>query len=265
MPFFSRLLVTSAVVAAPTYYVYSTISRLEAKHLRLQPEAASTSAFRSPSTGAYEHPGRHYTPHIDVYGGKVPARALEDHRDPVNGRRLNPEEAWARFFFESPVLRLEGKLLGGFSKGPGDCGEQGFNTGQALLNGGLEVIRPPSHPSSIWSLGLARPEPLLVQWVFPPHLVSFCRKVATDWGYPYRFMSGGRHEWSVGQVAHDGTVEVRFGSAHDYEWIDSEGKNQKTIPEWTGRLHRAYSMWLLDERIEALKKAAATNTQHLDK
>ncbi|ROV98381.1 hypothetical protein VMCG_07197 [Cytospora schulzeri] len=258
MPFFRRLFVTSAVVGAPTYYVYSTITRLEAKYPRLQPEAASTSAFRAPSTGLYDYSGKYHTPHVDVYGGKVPAKLLQDYRDPATGHKLSPEEAWARFFLESPVLRLEAKLLGGFTNGPGDCGEQGFHTGQSLLNGAIEVTRPPSRPSSIWSLGLGKPEPLLVQWTLPPYLVSFCRKAATEWGYPFRFMSGGRHEWSVGAVDYDGTVEVRFGSAHDYEWIDSEGKTQKTIPEWTGRLHRAYAMWLLDERIESLKKDAAS-------
>lgn len=259
MPFFRRLLVTSAVVGAPTYYVYTTITRLEAKYPRLQPESASTAAFRATSIGPYDYPGRHFTPHVDVYGGRVPASALQNRRDPVNGRKLSLEEAWARLFFESPVLRLEGKVFGGLLKDPGDCGEQGFHEGQPLLNGGFEVLRPPSHPSSFLTVSLGRPEPLLVQWVFPPLLVSLCRKAATDWGYPFRFMSGGRHEWSVGDVARDGTVEVRFGSAHDYEWIDSEGKNQKTIPEWTARLHRAYAIWLLDERIEALKKAAAAD------
>ncbi|KAK7740503.1 hypothetical protein SLS53_005346 [Cytospora paraplurivora] len=253
MPFIRRLLVTGAVVGAPTYYVYTAITGLEAKYPRLQPEAASTAALRTPSASLYDYPGRHHTPHVDIFGARVPAKLLQNQRDPVTGRKLSPEEAWAKLFFESPVLRLEGKLFGGGWKGAGDGGEQGFYTGQTLLNGGLEVLRPPSPPPSF--LSLSRPEPLLVQWIFPPLLVSFCRKAATDWGYPFRFMSGGRHEWSVGDVARDGTVEVRFGSAHDYEWIFSEGKDQKTIPEWTARLHRAYARWLLDERVEALKKA----------
>ena len=257
MPFFRRLLVTGAVVGAPTYYVYSTITRLEAKYPRLQPEAASTAAFTSASIGPYAYSGRHHTPHVDIYGGNVPAKALRGHHDPETGRKLSPEEAWARHFLESPVLRLEGRLFGAFLKGPGDCGEQGFYTGQTLLNGGFEVLRAPSHPPSL--LSLFRPEPLLVQWVLPPPLVTLCRKAATDWGYPFRFMSGGRHEFGVGDVSRDGTIEVRFGSAHDYEWVKSEGKNQKTIPEWTARLHRAYAMWLLDERIEALKKDAVVD------
>ncbi|ROW04634.1 hypothetical protein VPNG_07400 [Cytospora leucostoma] len=257
MPFIRRLLVTGAVVGAPAYYAHTAITTLEAKYPRLQPEASSTAALRAPPAGQYDYPGRHHTPHVDVFGARVPARLLQDRRDPATGRRLGPEEAWARVFLESPALRLEGKLLGGGWKGPGDAGEEGFRAGQALLNGGLEVVRPPSPPPSFLTLSLGRPEPLLVQWVFPPLVVSLCRRAAADWGYPFRYMSGGRHEWSVGDVdARDGTVEVRFGSAHDYEWVFSEGKDQKTVPEWTARLHRAFARWLLDERVEALKKAA---------
>lgn len=255
MPFLRRLVITSVVVGGPTYYVYSTITRLEATYLRLQPEATSTSAFRATPDSTYQPLGKHHTPHIDIYGARVPAKVLHEQNDPSTGRRLSPDEAWARLFLQSPVLQLEGKLFGGFSRGTGDVGEDGFHRGQKLLNGGFEVLRAPSQPPSIFR-PLTHPEPLLVQWVFPPHLVAFCRKAAADWGYPFRFMSGGRHEFSVGGVDNHGMVEVRFGSAHDYEWVDSEGKSQKAIPEWTSRLHRAYAIWLLDERIQALKRRA---------
>lgn len=257
MPLLRRLVITSVVVGGPAYYIYSAVTRLEATYPRLQPEAASTSAFRATPHNTYLHPGKHHTPQVDVYGARVPARVLQDQHDPVTGRTLGPDEAWARLFLQSPVLQLEGKLFGGFSRGTGDVGKDGFHRGQKLLNGGFEVLRVPSGPPSIFR-PLAHAEPLLVQWVFPPHLVAFCRKAATDWGYPFRFMSGGRHEFSVGDVDHHGTVEVRFGSAHDYEWVDSEGKDQKAIPEWVSRLHRAYAMWLLDERIQALKRQPGT-------
>jgi hypothetical protein len=257
MPLLRRLVVTSAVVGGSTYYVYSTVTRLEATYPRLQPESTSTPGFRATPESTYQLPGRHHTPQVDVYGARVPARVLHEQRDPLSGRRLSPEEAWARTFLQSPVLQLEGRLFGGFSRGTGDAGEDGFQSGQKLLNGVFEVLRPPSQPPSLFR-PLTHPEPLLVQWVFPPHLVTFCRKAATDWGYPFRFMSGGRHELSVGNVDNNGTVEVRFASAHDYQWVDSEGKHQKAIPEWVARLHRAYAMWLLDERVRALKKRADT-------
>lgn len=260
MPLLRRLVITSAVVGGPAYYVYSTVTRLEATYPRLQPENTSTSAFRATSeTTYYLCPGRHHTPHIDIYGARVPARVLHEQHDPQTGHRLSPEEAWARLFLQSPALQLEGKLFGGFSRGTGETGHDGFQRGQKLLNGGFEVLRAPSpRPSIFRSLG--HPEPLLVQWVFPPHLVAFCRKAATDWGYPFRFMSGGRHEFSVGDVDKDAMVEVRFGSAHDYEWIDSEGENQKTIPQWVSRLHRAYAMWLLDERVRAVRAQAVAGS-----
>ncbi|KAI3397696.1 hypothetical protein diail_10465 [Diaporthe ilicicola] len=257
MPFLRRLILTSAVVGGPAYYIHSTVTRLEAKYPRLQPEAVSTPAFRATPdpNKTYQQHGKHHTPHVDVYGAKIPAKVLREQHDALAGRKLSPDEAWARLFLQSPVLQLEGKLFGGFLKGAGDVGEDGFRKGQQLLNGGFEVVRPPSPPSSIF-LPLAHPEPLLVRWVLPPQLVAFCHKAATDWGYPFRFMSGGRHEFSVGDVDRDGMVEVRFGSAHDYEWVDSEGRNQKAIPEWTARLHRAYAMWLLDERVRTLQKQA---------
>lgn len=254
MPLLRRLIITSAVVGGPAYYIHSTVTRLEARYPRLQPEVASTSAFRATPdpVKTYQHHGKHHTPHVDVYGAKVPAKMLLDQYDPQAGRRLSLNEAWARIFLNSSALHLEGKLLGGLNTGGGDVGEDGFHRGQQLLNGVFEVLKPPSPPRSIFH-PLAHPEPLLVRWVFPTHLVASCRKAATEWGYPFRFMSGGRHEFSVGDVDHQGIVEVRFGSAHDYEWVDSEGRNQKTVPEWVARLHRAYSMWLLDERVQTLK------------
>lgn len=244
------LVITTLITAPPAYYVYTTINRLEAKYPRLNAEAASTSALRTPA-----FPVTHHTPHVDIFGAKVPAKALLHQRGP-DGRKLSPEEAWAKHFFESPVLQLEGKLLGRFTHGPGDHGERGFHAKQTLLNGLLEVVRPPSQSSSLFLRPLSSTAPLLVSWSMPVHVVAFFRTAAIDWGYPWRMMSGGRHELSVGEPGRDGLVEVRFGSAHDYERIKDEGNSQKTIPEWTARLHRAYAMWLLDERIEALKKAA---------
>ncbi|EOD47279.1 hypothetical protein GTA08_BOTSDO10347 [Neofusicoccum parvum] len=251
MPLPRALIITSLITVPPAYYVYTTINQLEAKYPRLHSEAASTVALRTPS-----FPVTHHTPHVDVYGGTVPVKVLQEQHGP-DGRKLSLEEAWAKVFMQSPILRLEGRLFGGFSSSPGDIGDHGFHAKQKLLNGGLEVVRPPTEPSALFLRSLSQPTPLLVKWTFPVQAVAFVRKAAIDWGYPWRFMSGGRHEFSVGQANRNGMVEVRFGTAHDYEYIKDEGNNQKTIPQWTARLHRAYAMWLLDERIEALKKAAA--------
>ncbi|OJD32034.1 uncharacterized protein BKCO1_4200042 [Diplodia corticola] len=285
MPIGARatVLLTTLAVAPPAYYAVHTAHRLEAKYPRLQPsdDSTSTPALRTP-----DFPITHHTPHVDIYGGKVPARALADYYasddDGRHGHPLSPHEAWARFFLESPALRLEGRLFGGFStRNHGDAGERGFHPGQKLLNGVLEVVRAPSpsssSPSSSSSLLSSRflrpiaaavalpttttPQPLLVRWTCPPAAVGFFHTAAVRWGYPWRLMSGGRHEFAVvsdGEPDAEGLVEVRFGCAHDYERVAEEGKDQqKTIPGWVARLHRVYAMWLLDERIEALKRWAA--------
>lgn len=261
MPLPRTLFITSLIAAPPAYYVYTTINRLEATYPPLAPSAASTPALRTPS-----YPVTHRTPHIDVYSAKIPAKALQLQHGP-DGRKLSLEEAWAKAFLQSPILRLYGRVLGGFSSSsaPGDAGEHGFRARQKLLNGAFEVVRPPAEPSSSsrflrplggQSSSSSSPTPLLVRWSFSPQVVGAIH-YAAEWGYPWRFMSGGRHEWSVGQVDSHGMVEVRFGSAHDYEWVSDEGNEQKTIPEWTARLHRAYARWLLDERVAALRKAVA--------
>lgn len=67
-------------------------------------------------------------------------------------------------------------------------------------------------------------------------------------------MSGSRHEIISSDVDTNGMVELRFASAHDYVWIAEEGTAQKVQPKWVGRLHRAFAMWLLDERIRTLKR-----------
>lgn len=249
MGFIRPLLFTTFVATPPAIYVYSTIIRLEREYDRLDPLISSTTALRTPSSG----PGSFHTPHIDVYGTKVPAKLLAS-RQTTDGRALSPEEAWALFFLQSPTLRLEGKLFGGFIQGPGDLGEGGFRVGQKLLNGMFEIVTAPAEPARVLPGSMSQSTPLLVRWEFPPQGVALYRKAAGDWGFPFRMMSGGRHEISLGNVDEEGMVEVRFASAHDYEWIPEEGMVQKVQPKWVGRLHRAFAMWLLDERARALKK-----------
>lgn len=145
-------------------------------------------------------------------------------------------------------------MFGGFAHGPGDLGETGFREGQKLLNGIFEIIRAPGKSPTVLPSSIPQSPPLLVQWIFPPQGVALYRKAAMDWGLPYRMMSGGRHEISLSDVDTNGIVELRFASAHDYEWIPEEGTAQKVQHKWVGRLHRAFAMWLLDERIRTLKR-----------
>lgn len=90
---------------------------------------------------------------------------------------------------------------------------------------------------------------LLVSWSMADDPRLFFEKIAR-WGYPWRLMSGGRHEMSVSEpfeVKGKGKlIEVKFSAAHDYEIIPEEKDKQKITPEWTNRLHRGYARFVLD-------------------
>lgn len=74
------------------------------------------------------------------------------------------------------MLKLEGKLFGGFAHGPGDLGETGFREGQKLLNGIFEIIRAPGKSPTVLPKSIPQSAPLLVQWIFPPQGVALYRK-----------------------------------------------------------------------------------------
>ncbi|KAK7548728.1 hypothetical protein IWX49DRAFT_44970 [Phyllosticta citricarpa] len=222
----------------PTYAFGWYQGRLAAKYPSLTPDDTNcTAALRVPFF--WNHQYYFHTPHIDIFSAKVPARALQEASGDSDAKSL--EEAWARKFLSSPILRAESRLLGFGS--PGDCGEKGMPAGRTLLNDIFTVVRAPETGS-----------PLLLRWDMAPGVVGFFRTMATRLGYPWRMMSGGRHECSVGEIDADGMVEVRFSCAHDYEWLPEEGNDQKTIPKWVGSLHRFYARWLLDERVRELRK-----------
>lgn len=250
MNFTRRIFVPAAVITTPAIYVYGKILRLERDYPRLEPSISSSRELRTATD-----PTRFHTPHIDVYGAKIPAKLLSK-RGSLDGA-VSPQEAWARFFLQSPILKFEGRMVGGFTQGPGDLGEEGFHVGQKLLNGMGEVIVASARPATVPLDSSTHQEaPVLLQWEFPPPGVDLYRKAARDWGFPYRVMSYGRHEFGLGEVDEEGMVEVRFATAHDYEWLPEEGDAQKLQPKWVGRLHRAFAMWLLDERVRTLKKNA---------
>jgi hypothetical protein len=255
-----RIIFPAAVIATPTIYAYSTIPRLERDYPRLQPSTSSSIALRTARS-----PTRFYTPHIDVYGAKIPTRLLSAQGSPDGG--MNLHEAWARFFLQPPILEFEGRMFGGFTRGPGDIGEEGFHVGRKLLNGMGEVIVASGQPVTTTTIPLDssthQEAPIFLQWEFPPPGVDSYRRAARDWGYPNRIMSHGRHEFGLGEVEAEGMVEVRFTTAHDHEWLPEEGDAQKVQPKWVGRLLRAFAMWLVDERVRALKKNAepAQNTR----
>lgn len=122
------------------------------------------------------------------------------------------------------------------------------------MNGMLSVERSPS--SGSW-LSMSGPSALLVSWKVSDIAREFFEKIA-GYGYPWRLMSGGRHEVSVSKpFKEEGrqVVEVRFASAHDYEIIPDEGEleKQKVIPAWSGRLHRGFARLILDSAVRELQ------------
>lgn len=139
-------------------------------------------------------------------------------------------------------MKWEGMAVKFGSLSPDDTGEHGFKPGQSLLGGAMQVIRAPSP-------GV----PLMVDWHMPTHITAFFERIAS-WGYPWRMMDGGRHEWVVKDAGE--TVEVCFAAAHDYKVVAEEGSEGKVIPHWVQRLHRAYARFLLDQAVKQIRAQA---------
>ncbi|BCR91495.1 uncharacterized protein ACHE_70338S [Aspergillus chevalieri] len=240
------------------YGVHQGLNILEAKYPALPPDTNTSAALRTPS-----NPKTQRCAYVDVYSARVPVKALESH--PAAEESRNLQEAWARTLFQSRVLRTEARLIGLFTAGrptPGDTGNTpgGFSQKdergeqRKLMNGALAVERSPS--SGSW-LSMSGPSGLLVSWKVPDNAREFFEKISV-YGYPWRLMSGGRHEVSVSKpFKEEGrqVVEVRFASAHDYEIVPDEGEleKQKVIPAWVGKLHRGFARLILDSAVRELQ------------
>lgn len=233
-------LYTVAVTGPPFLYIGAYIRRLEKEYPPLPPDLSSTPALRDSAKD-----GRH-TPHIDVYGAHVPRAGLlasvTSGGPDVTSENLSLEDLWVRTFFGSRTMRWEGMAVKRGSLSPDDIGEHGFRPGQPLLGGAMQVVRAPSP-------GV----PLMVNWKMPTHITAFFERIAS-WGYPWRMMDGGRHEWSVKDAGQ--MVEVRFAAAHDYKVVSEEGPEGKVIPRWVQRLHRAYARFLLDQAVKQIRAQA---------
>ncbi|PKX91753.1 uncharacterized protein P174DRAFT_514179 [Aspergillus novofumigatus IBT 16806] len=255
-PGLTRLLLILALPpVAIGYGIHRGLSALEAQYPPLPLEPTTSIALRTP-----RNPETQFCAYTDIYAARVPVKALlpraqvtDGVSDQLKSTNFEITSAWARAFIGNKILRTEGSLVGLLAKGkfsPGDTGDTpaGFASPDAsgeprsLLNGVLVVERPPSEDDR---------DGLLVSWRMSDEPRRFFEKIAR-WGYPWRLLSGGRHELSVSEPS-DG---VRFASAHDYEIVPEEGdlQHQKTIPGWTGRLHRGYARLLLDCAVRELKK-----------
>lgn len=229
MPRLRTLVIASGIASLPILYVRSRVLSLE------QAYPSSTSELRTPTVSGTR------TAYADVYGTRVPLNYLRR----STSLDISLEELWSKAFLRSRLMKLEAKLVGLGS--PGDLGEQGFKPGQSLMAGMMNVLRTP-----------AKGVPLLIRWDVHPHVVSLFERLAS-WGYPWRLMKGGRHEWSVGQAGrlpgeNEDFVEVRFAAAHDYRIVEGETWEGKIIPRWVVRAHRAYARLLLDEAAREIRE-----------
>lgn len=263
----SRFRLLLALAVPPAVIVYGThryLSVLESKYPAKPPSSGSA------ALGIPANPSTQHCAYVDIYSARVPLRALQA-RSKRLGLNSNPKTnaelstAWAQVLLGTRVFRAESAVIGLFSKRSLELGDMGDTPGEfspdpetgaprEIVNGVLVVERPPMN---------GEPYGLLASWKIPDEPRKFFEKISL-WGYPWRLMSGGRHEMSVSEPF-DGEgeekalgpfVEVRFASAHDYETFASEGDlaHQKELPEWTGRLHRGYARFLLDVAVKELER-----------
>ncbi|KAL5361269.1 hypothetical protein BJX96DRAFT_151653 [Aspergillus floccosus] len=252
------LLVPPVVVGYGAHYV---LRSLEHQYPNVSIDNSTSIALRTPS-----HPSSQHCPRIDLFTARIPLTALQARLPPTKqtNEEITPSTqdlttAWAQTLFNTKPLRAEAKacgLLTGAGFNTGDLGNtpEAFapdpvtKTPRVLAHGVFVVERPPAEDDHYG---------LLVRWDMADGVRRFFERIAL-WGYPWRMMSGGRHELMVSapfEVEGEGPfVEVGFACAHDYEVVASEGENQKMIPEWTQRLHCGYARLLLHAAVRELKQ-----------
>ncbi|KAJ5118961.1 hypothetical protein N7526_010598 [Penicillium atrosanguineum] len=195
--------------------------------------------------------------YTDIFAAKIPLQKLSSLAQSPSQTDL--EIAWARAVLHCQILRLEGSLVGLLTKhtfASGDSGNTEFGFGpkngspRDLLNGVLSVQREPGADRDA--------NGLLISWRIPDEQRLFFEKIAR-WGYPWRLMSGGRHEMSVSEPfeapEQGSSVEVRFAASHDYEVVTEEVV-QKVVPAWTLRLHKGYARFILDRAVKEVMEAS---------
>ncbi|KAL4805562.1 hypothetical protein BDV18DRAFT_141275 [Aspergillus unguis] len=278
---YHRLLWITVPPAIGIYALDRKLSDLEARYPALPVDRSTCSAaLCTPNAPATQH-----VAYVDIYAARVNCTGLVKRGEPLTPQifnRVKAEffrsggEAWAVAVLTSRIMWTEGCIIGllsGRGWNPGDIGRsvEGFGPVCAdalpiksapgagastkdmerkkkkreLLHGALTVECPPMPDN---------PYGLLVSWKLPDGPRLFFEKIAR-WGYPWRLMSGGRHELSMsepyyvpGRESEGMFFDLRFSSAHDYEIVPEEGgiEKQKTIPKWIARLHRGYARWILD-------------------
>jgi len=249
-------------------------SNLIARYPPLDPQLHGSSFLRNPSSWPTDQAT--YTAYTDVYGARVPLSVFHKivQQGDLSPRSLTLE--WARIALRSKVLAIESKIVGCGRQG--DLGQDNLIAGQKLLNGVFTVATVPRDRSTgrgflLTSLNGSVSEganldenTLGVCWSVPFEAVQLFEKISR-WGYPFRLMLGGRHEFTATLLSptradSEHEVLVRFSAAHDHLICDEEGslEKQKRIPKWVQWSHRVFARWVLDEAVKEAVKQKADNS-----
>ncbi|KAL2433997.1 hypothetical protein ABEF95_013220 [Exophiala dermatitidis] len=258
------------------YGTHLYLSSLERRYPALPPEMTTTKILRVP-----DDPKTQRCAYVDVFAARVPLRKLLRRSDNNDNNNASSESTsssnsthqdlalvWAQRFLDSRIMRMERDYFGlpkldlASSEKLRDAKEGDWSLGEVRVvrrsseadaEGSLFQQRP-SKTSTSTASSNNRVNAVLFCWRMPDDPRLFFEKLAAG-GYPWRLMSGGRHELNVELLDDDGEepmVEVRFAAAHDYQIVPAEGDRQKIIPGWVMRLHRGFGRFVLDQAVKEL-------------
>ncbi|KAG9782031.1 hypothetical protein ABEF93_005583 [Exophiala dermatitidis] len=257
------------------YGTHLYLNSLERRYPALPPETTTSKILRAP-----DDPKTQRCAYVDVFAARVPLRKLLQ-SDNSNGFESTSSSnsthqdlalVWAQRFLDSRIMRMERDYFGLPRLDPAnseelrDAKEGDWRLGEVRVvrrsseanadaEGSLLLQRPSkTSTSTSTSSSNNRVKAVLFCWSMPDDPRLFFEKLAA-WGYPWRLMSGGRHELNVELLDGNGEepmVEVRFAAAHDYQIVPSEGDRQKIIPGWVMRLHKGFGRFVLDQVVKEL-------------
>ncbi|GFN15029.1 uncharacterized protein AtWU_04829 [Aspergillus tubingensis] len=289
----TRLLILTTPPIILTYTTHRYLCTLEAKYPPIDPTTTTSLALRTPSNPTTQHCPEidvYEAKHIPVKSLlKRYSTLLQSYpktHDSTTTNKATLTNAWVLTFLNTKPLIVEGSLAGlikNKSYSPGDTGvtdpefiptSTPTNTSSLTYKLSSLFITPKPHNyssdpttekskesdrrpllNSVFTAQHSSPTTgLLLSWNMPDEPRLFFEKIAR-WGYPWRLMSGGRHELNISEVyiyQGEEVVDVRFASAHDYQIISDEEQTQKIVPAWVGRLHRGYARALVDWAVRDL-------------
>lgn len=247
----AALALTTGCVGCGTHLY---LNSLERRYPALPPETTTTKILRIPDS-----PETQRCAYVDVFAARIPLQKLL-HSSAEGESNADLALIWARHFLESRIMQMERKSFGLPSLAAEDSSALSTTFREAKEGdwhpGEVRVVKSRTTDGNLFLQAKPHVEGVLFCWKLPDKPRIFFENLAV-WGYPWRLMSGGRHELNVHLLDttddEEAIVEVRFASAHDYRIVPSEGDHQKTIPNWTMRLHRGFGRFVLDRAVKELQ------------